>query len=168
MVRGQDIRTADKNVVDWGSWASGGMQTTAFPLSKRQRRSYRLGSAYRWRVVRFEANTGAGVTTCRLLIAYNPAKEQFRATLAAENDRDMSVIASYEFHGTHPGWHMHAACGDIEKIQAGSMRGPWQRRIPPPRQLHRRTEFGVSSDDAALEVAARVFRLHKKPGSLPI
>jgi len=168
MVRGQDIRTANKTVTDWGSWASGGMTAATFPLSKRHRRSYRLGTAYRWRVVKFEAATATGATLCRLLIAYNASKEQFRATLAVEHDRDMSVIASYEFHGTHPGWHMHSACGDIDKIPEGSLRGVWQKRLPPPRQKHRRVNFGISTDDSALDVAARFFRLHKKPGSLPI
>ena len=167
MVRGQQIRSANKNVVEWGKWQVGGMQMSTFPLSKRRGSAYRLGSAYRWRVIKFEAFCGAAAPAiCRLLIAYNPAKEQFRATLAVENERDMCVIASYEFHGTHPGWHAHVACGDIEKIQAGSMRGSWQQRKPKPRALHRRVEYGISNDDVALDVAARFFLLHKKEGAL--
>lgn len=78
----------------------------------------------------------------------------------------MSVIASYEFHGTHPGWHLHAACGDLESIPLGSMRGHWQKRLPLPRKVHRRTDFGVTDDATALDVAARFFRLHKEEGAL--
>jgi hypothetical protein len=74
------------------------MPVSAFPLSRRRQSAFRLGTAYRWRLVRFEA--------CghkfRLLVAFSLTKEQYRATLALEGDRDLSVIASYEFHGTHP------------------------------------------------------------------
>ena len=114
------IRRADKTVSDWGKWQSGGMGT-AFPLSKRRQRFYRLGAAYRWRIVRFTAEG----FTFRLLVAFNIAKEQYRAVLGLEHERDMSVLASYEFHGTHPGWHLHGSCGDIEIIPQGSMRGEW-------------------------------------------
>src|SRR5579862_61506 len=165
MVRGQDIRNAQKSVLEWGRWSVGGMQAAAFPLSKRKNRAYRLGSSYRWRVIRFEAATVAPVT-CRLLLAYNPAKEQFLATLAVENDRDMSVVASYEFHGTHPGWHLHAACGHVETIPTGSMRGSWQKRIPGPRDFHRRKDYGIRNDDDAMRVAGEFFLLHKAEGLL--
>lgn len=126
--------------------------------------SFRLGSAYRWRVVRFEA-CGARL---RLLLAFSLAKEQYRATLALEGDRDMSVLASYEFHGTHPGWHLLATCDDIAADPQGVTIGPWQRRMPRPRMRHRRTDFGVRDEGTALEVAARFFRLHKAAGSLPL
>jgi hypothetical protein len=104
--------------------------------------------------------------TYRLLIVFNLSKEQYRATLALDQDRDMSVIASYEFHGTHPGWYLHGACGDIAAIPLGSMRGPWQRRFPTPRTTHRRHDFRVIDDSTALEVAAQFFRLHKGEGKL--
>jgi len=162
MFRGQQTRSANKSDVDWGKWQTGGMPPAAFPLSKRRGRSYRLGSSYRWRVITFSA-LGAKY---RLLIAFNLIKEQYRATLAYDQDRDMSVIASYEFHGTHPGWHLHSACGDISAIPLGTMRGPWQKRIPQPRTPHRRHVFGVSDEVIALEVAAKFFRLHKEEGAL--
>jgi hypothetical protein len=162
MVRGQDILRAEKSEVDWGKWQTGGMTTAAFPLSKRRGRAYKLGSMYRWRVVSFQA---LGLSF-RLLIAFNLAKEQFRATLALEQDRDMSVIASYEFHGTHPGWHVHGACGDVNLIPSGCMRTEGQKRLPAPRATHRRVDFNVTDDDTALEMAAKFFGLHKKEGAL--
>jgi hypothetical protein len=162
MLRSQDIRSADKVVSDWGKWQVGGMPPAAFPLSKRRGRSLRVGSSYKWRVILFSASG----ETCRLLIVYNADKEQYRATLAVDRDRDMIVVASLEFHGTHPGWHLHGACGDIEKHPLGSMRGPLQRRFPRPRTTHRRHDFKVTSEGAALDVAARFFRLHKTDGGL--
>jgi hypothetical protein len=162
MLRGQQIRSANKVVLDWGKWQTGGMPQTAFPLSKRRGRAYRLGSSYRWRVIQFSALE----VTCRLLIVFNISKEQYRATLAFEQDRDMSVIASLEFHGTHPGWHLHGACGEIAAIPLGSMRGVWQKRVPMPRMTHRRHDFRVTDDSTALDVAAKFFRLHKTEGGL--
>ena len=91
------------------------MPVSAFPLSRRRRYSFRLGSAYRWRIVRFEACE----RSFRLLIAFNLSKQQYRATLAIEDDRDMTVLASYEFHGTHPGWHLLATCDEIATVPSG-------------------------------------------------
>lgn len=138
------------------------MTVSAFPLSRRRGNAFRLGSAYRWRIVRFEA---CG-KKFRLLVAFSLVKLQYRATLALEGDRDMSVLASYEFHGTHPGWHLLAACDDITKTPQGVMIGPWQRRLPKARSPHRRVDFPVKDDDSALEVAARFFGLHKAEGAL--
>jgi hypothetical protein len=162
MLRGQQIRSADKVVSDWGKWQIGGMPPAAFPLSKRRGRAYRLGSSYKWRVIQFAALG----ETCRLLVVYNADKEQYRATLAIDRDRDMIVVASLEFHGTHPGWHLHGACGDIDTHPMGSMRGPLQRRFPKARTTHRRHDFKVTNEDSALDVAAKFFRLHKTEGAL--
>jgi hypothetical protein len=144
-------------VVDWGKWEDGKMPASAFVLSRRRQQSYRLGSSFRWRVVRFEA------CQCkfRLLLAFNLQKEQYRATLALEGERDNSVLASYEFHGTHPGWHLLATCDHIASVPQGVMIGPWQRRMPRARSFHRQVEFRIKDDDTALDLAARFFRLHK-------
>ena len=164
MIRAQTIRNAAKDVREWGKWQAGGMTASTFPLSKRKGRSLRFGSAYRWRLVRFEANNHH----FRLLLVYSLPKEQYRAILAMEGDGDMSVIASYEFHGTHPGWHLSAACGDLSVVPGGVLIGPWQKRIPKAGSYQRpkRVTFGIADDDQALEAAASFFRLHKAEGSL--
>lgn len=156
MVRVRDIRAADKSDLDWGRWDDGEMPATAFPLSRRRRHSFRLGSAYRWRVIRFKA---CGLQF-RLLLAFSLPKQQYRATLAMESDQDMSVLASYVFHGTHPGWHLLATCDDISTVPLGVMIGPWQKRMPHARKRHRQIGFHVRDDDTALDVAAQFFRLH--------
>jgi hypothetical protein len=164
MVRVKDVLAAEKSHVDWGKWDERQMPATAFPLSKRRQQSFRLGSAYRWRVVRFRA------CDCqfRLLLAFSIAKEQYRATLALEGERDMSVLASYEFHGTHPGWHLAVTCEDIFSVPQGVMIGPWQRRLPRARSFHRHTKFHATSDETALTIAADFFRLHATGGTLPL
>lgn len=162
MTTAKDIRAANKNVVEWGTWQDVKMSGSVFPLSRRRQSSFRLGAAYRWRLVRFEACD----QSFRLLLAFSVRKEQYRATLALEVDRDLSVLASYEFHGTHPGWHLQVTCDDVATVPRGIMIGPWQRRIPKARTRHRKTEFGVKDDGTALEVAAKFFRLHKAEGRL--
>lgn len=164
MIRVRDIRASDKDAVEWGKWDGGKMPASAFPLSRRRARSFRLGTVYRWRIIRFQACGNQ----FRLLLAFSLAKEQYRAILAIEWDRDLTVLASYEFHGTHPGWHLHAACDDVAQVPRGVLIGPWQRRIPRARTKHRSVEFQVRDDDTALEVAARFFRLHKVAGQLPL
>lgn len=140
------------------------MPSTAFPLSKRRGSSFRLGGSYRWRIVRF----GACGNRFRLLVAFDIQKEAYRATLAIEGERDNSVLASYEFHGSHPGWHVLATCDDSSEVPQGVMIGPWQRRFPRARKRHRRTEFFVRDDDTALDLAARFFCLHKAEGALAL
>lgn len=157
MLRGQQIRSANKVVSDWGKWQAGGMTSAAFPLSRRRGRAYRVGSAYKWRVIQFSALG----ETCRLLILYNATKEQYGATLAVERGRDMIVVASLEFHGTHPGWHMHGGCGDVDALPLGSMRGGSRKRFPRSRTAHRRHDFGINNEGMALDIAAKFFRLHK-------
>ena len=137
------------------------MPRKAFPLSRPRNRFFRLGS-YRWRVVRFET---LGLSF-RLLIAFHSEKEQYRAILALDHGRDLSVIASYEFHGTHPGWHLQATCGDVETVPRGMMRGPWQSRYPRARRFHRRIDFTISDEQKALDCAATFFRLHNTEDNL--
>ena len=158
----KDIIRANKAVTDWGKWQEGGrMPRTAFPLSKPRNRAFRLPS-YRWRIVQFNALG----QSFRLLVAYRIDKEQYRAVLAADYGRDMAVLAQYEFHGTHPGWHVLATCDEIDSAPIGMMRHPWQRRFPKARRRSNHTEFRVTDDDRALEVAADFFRLHRLEGAL--
>lgn len=138
------------------------MPSTAFPLSRRRGSCFRLGAAYRWRVIRF----GACENRFRLLVAFNLQKQQYRAVLALEGERDNSVLASYEFHGSHPGWHVLVACADAADVPQGVMIGPWQTRLPGSRRRHRSTEFLVKDDSTALDRAARFFCLHKAAGAL--
>ena len=157
----REIVRARKDVTDWGKWEDGvNIKRPAFHLSKSRDRAYRL-SSYRCRIVRF----GALGADFRLLIAYRLDKEQYRAILAVEAARDMNVLAQYEFHGTHPGWHLLASC-DSDESRPGTMRFPGQRRIPRSRAIHRQVRFDIKSDEQALEKAAKLFRLHKREGAL--
>ncbi len=160
-MRLKDVILANKDITDQGKWQRTKMTTGAFPLSRSKGRSYRLRAAYEWRVIRFQA-LGKDF---RLLIAFNLEKEQYFAVLGLDDGRDTRVLASYEFHGTHPGWHVTAACGPIEDIPSGIRVGPWQRRIPEARTKHRRITFGVTKENA-VEVAGKFFRLYRHSETL--
>ena len=63
------------------------MSASDFPLSKRRKVRSDWDSLSVASVVR-----GVG-HTFRLLLAFSMAKEQYRATLVLENERDLSVLA---------------------------------------------------------------------------
>jgi len=152
-MRLKDVVHADKVLTDWGEWASGKMPRTAFPLSRSRQNFYRLGS-YRWRIIRFEA-LGAQF---RVLVCLQEDKEQYRAYLGMECGQDTKLIASYEFHGTHPGWHSLMTHELLYEVPGGIQKGPWQSRVPRPRNWHRRRTFGVV-EETATDIACGFFGL---------
>jgi hypothetical protein len=68
--------------------------------------------------------------TFRLLTVFQGDREEFLAWLSTQEDEGLRVIARYEFHGTHPGWHCHAASCDHEEIPIGDPRPRLFERIP--------------------------------------
>lgn len=136
------------------------MTRSSFPMSKSRSKAYRLGSAWRWRVVTFSA----GGADYRLLVAFRTDKEQFMAKLGLDDSGDMKIVASLEFHGTHPGWHLHHPNMDISGVPPGVMRGPWVRR----RECHGETEYGLDGADPdakAFSIAAAIFGIGQGRGA---
>lgn len=165
-MRVQDIIKAQKEAVDWGKPQQGGMTPSIFQLSKRKRQSLKLGSCYRWRLVKFQALGEA----FRLLIAYHTLFENYEAYLAVECGQDLRVIASLSYHGTHPGWHMHAGCGDTRRLPVGVLQYRWFRRLPAAKKFVRKIEYvaggGHMNDNVALQIAAERFNLHNRADDL--
>jgi hypothetical protein len=158
-MRLKEVVRANKAVTEWGEWQSGKMPRSAFPLSKSRQNFYRLGN-YRWRVVLFDCLNAS----FRLLIALHEPKEQFRAFLGIEVGPDTRFVSSYEFHGTHPGWHAHLSCDLLENVPTGIRVGPWQYRMPNARRPHRRVMFNVT-ERTATEKAGRFFGLPREPAA---
>jgi len=156
----KEIIACRKTVTDWGNWKSGTMSRAAFPLSHSRGNFYRLGK-YRWRLVRF----GALGATFRLLIAFNDRLEQYKAMLGMDHGADTKYLASYEFHGTHPGWHAILFCDPVASLPDGIKTGPWQKRIPRARHRHRRLDFGVTELNA-LGIACEFFGLPEPVGEM--
>jgi hypothetical protein len=68
----------------------------------------------------------------------------------------MCVIARYEYHADHPGWHVHTDCS--EQWVSGRT-GGLHNCLPKHGKRNRRSDFSVNDDDQAYYVAARAFRL---------
>jgi hypothetical protein len=71
------------------------------------------------------------------------------------------MMASLEFHGTHPGWHMQGGCGDMELIPVGRYMGPWRKRI-----TGRHMEWGITGHADALQRACDRFNV-PPPDAVP-
>lgn len=165
-MRAQDIINAQKDIFDWGIPKQGGMTSSAFPLLKRRKQGLRLGSNFRWRLIRFKSLQ----ETFRILITYHTVVEHYTAYMGMEVGPDTRLIMEYAYHGTHPGWHTHTGCGDIRLLPIGMLRGPWLSRLPGARRFTRQKLYvpGGSgmTDQIALQIAAKRFKLHNKVGDL--
>ena len=159
-MRLKEIIRNPKEDIDWGKWQSGRMPRKEFPLSKLKSRKYRLGASYRWRICRFSQ----GGENFRVWVRFRPYLGQYSAVLGVEEDGDMVVLSRYEFHGTHPGWHVHAACKNVSNIVSGRLLSQIHLRIPKQGKFHRHDKFDVTEDSAA-DKAITKFRLYG-PGTL--
>jgi hypothetical protein len=142
------------------------MNQSVFPLSKRKKQSLKFGNLHRWRLVKFEALG----ETFRLLIVYHTLIENFEAYLGLDDAKETKPIATYSYHGTHPGWHMHAGCGDVRKLPTGMLQLRWLRRVPNTQSFVRRTEYvpggGQMNDNVALDIASERFNLYNGTNDL--
>ncbi len=164
-MRVQDILKASKQITDWGKPQQGNMGPAVLPMSRRPKRSYRLGSVWRWRLIRFDALG----QRFRLVVCYHTQIDKYQAFLAGDVGKDCRLLAEYAYDPSHGAWHFHVTCGDTSKTPTGVMKGPWQHRIPKARGFHRRVEYtqsGAMNDNEALQIAIRVFRLDLMTGSL--
>lgn len=160
-MRVKDILRADKNVTDAGRWRQERMPSTLWPLLKGRRRSYMLGAAYRWRLIKFTALEHI----FRALIAYRQDVDEYRAYIGMDVGGDTRMILEYCYHGNHdpPGWHVHSTCGHVEELPSGVMRSPWHTRFPKGLRTHRRrtlvAEGGLMTDSLAYLIFAKRARL---------
>ena len=157
------IRSEDKTALEFGRWETGKMSRSAFPMSKARAKAYRLGSAWTWRVIKFDADG----SQYRILVAYRTDKEQFMATLAVEDAGDMRIVASLEYHPTHGGWHIHYASEPMVNVPSGVRRGPWVRRM----ECVKHEQFGLTGSSAgtrAMTIITDVYGLKRANGQGPM
>lgn len=155
-----EVIRAPKVVTDWGKWGNDQMGKAVFPLSKRKGASLRYGRSHRWSLIRF---TAVG-HSFRLLAAYRQDVAEFKSHLAIEQGTDMTVLCSWEYHGTHPGWHTHACCNEVASITPGLVHPAGMRRLPEGRKVHRLQAYPggpylVMNDNAALDILRKRYRL---------
>ena len=157
-MRVKEVIAASKVIVDVGVWKDGKMQNSAFPLSKSP---LNVNAHYRWRCISFTC-FGASF---RLLSCYRLDLQKFSAYLGRQDDKNMTVLARYEWHSTHEGWHFHVprTCDDSQQVPGRT--GGCNQRLPLCDQAHRRMVFGVYDDDSAYKTAFHAFRLGKSSES---
>jgi hypothetical protein len=98
-----------------------------------------------------------------LLAECNPRRDNWKAILISETSVGPAVVARFEYHGSHPGLHVHADCirGGLE---TGAVGLDNLARIPPASSMHRRTS--AWTEGTFWEAAKRFFRVEEKKGSL--
>ncbi|MGH6889655.1 MAG: hypothetical protein ACREHF_10735 [Rhizomicrobium sp.] len=129
-----------KRVTSKGAWklvtGTSKMPKNAFPIGSNYPVTF--GRNWRWRVDKLAADDG---TFYRLFIAFNYGIQEFAAWLAEDSERSLALLARYEFHGTHPGWHCHAPCADLFSgrcrcVPHTRLFSPsWRERIPSPSRI---------------------------------
>jgi|SRR5215471_6326928 len=159
VVRLKEIIRAPKTNIKIGQWRSGKVPRADFPIA---RAAYRLGNSFNWCVIEFEALSAK----CRVLVVINEGKQKFEAILGVMGpSSSLRILCSYECHPSEPGWHCHATHDDVDTLTHGVMRGPWIRRVPGARKVHRipkYPDFKISADDAAIHFAQRRYRIEEK------
>jgi hypothetical protein len=148
---------SEKAATEWGDWKPGPIPKREFPLSKQKGSVYSLGASWRWRVGRFSV----GAEKYRVLIVFRPDLEKLSAWLGSEQDQDMTPLVRFEYHGHHPGWHVHTACGKEDLLHPGRM-NQLNRRIPKRSAGHNRMTFGVTEQNA-VDIVSKAFRLYRIP-----
>jgi hypothetical protein len=162
------IIKAPKQITKAGEWKCGALN----PKHKMGPQSFnfggpnpfQLGNQWWWRVDHLSWLGGVG----RVLTAYHLANENYLAWLAMERGKDHVIVGCLEFHGTHPGWHFHSRCDDVNEFRAGAQR---QRnggiRIPAKGRYHRQMIYGMGPQEA-LNRAYAAFNVGtvEKEGSL--
>jgi hypothetical protein len=163
LVRGREAIRLKKAVTVAGEWKvrtgkGGQMPRSAFPLSSRN--AIILGRKWHWRVDDLQGDGHA----FRLLTAFDPSHEEFRAWLGLRGSGStLTVLACLEFHGNHPGWHCHANCDEIGKIETGEPHPRKSVRIPDGERRHRRKSFEGMSEATALAASFKFFRVTGAP-----
>lgn len=149
------IVLAPKTDIVIGKWHNGKVPRAEFPMGKGP---YRLGNSFQWCVIKFNV---LGLE-CLVLVVLNLGKEKFEAVLGVTEGQLLRVLCSYEYHASEPGWHCHAACGNIQQLPVGYMRSPWMLRIPGAKAVHRRQDFKISDEISAQRAAFSYYRVGQR------
>jgi len=137
-------------------WRRDDMQPRHAPVFTRTRP---VRSGWQWRSAKAES-----VDRQYILYALcNPARDNWQATLILYAEAGASVVGRYEYHGSHPGLHVHADC-ERSGLELGSISVDNLPRRPPAQSFHRRTS--AWTDTTFWEAARRFFRVDERKGPL--
>lgn len=72
----------------------------------------------------------------------------------------MTLLAKYEYHATHGGWHLHSCC-ETDNAIAGRTSGHFKRLPLSNFTSAKNIEFGVDTETDADKMAIRAFGIGK-------
>jgi hypothetical protein len=154
---------SEKTNVSFSVWSDDKLRAKDFPLVKKRGRAYPLTRRWRWQIVSFSAQG----RNYRVLVAYHTLLPEFISTLGEEVGGDCRVLARWEFHATHGGWHVHSVCGDTDSLSVGIIKPLGMRRIPDGKSYHRHKKMlndgHVMSDPVATAIACSLVSLAHQP-----
>jgi hypothetical protein len=143
-----------KAVVEAGRWRQDKMPRLDFPLSKSK--GYCLGIGWHWGVWRLTGDS----SFFKLLVAFHPGKEEYRAWLALEDGTDSALLARLQHHATLHGWHLHCRRNNLADVARGMVKESeaHERR----RDCRDQSAFTITRMDA-LSLAFRMFKVTDSP-----
>ena len=99
-----------------------------------------------------------------MLTQCNPRRDEWKAWLIYKKPAgNPSLVIRLEFHGSHPGLHVHAHC-DRGGLEEGGSGIDGLARIPPADRSHRRVN--AWREDTFWEMARRHFHIEFPMGTL--
>lgn len=146
---------ATKSDIHIGEWRTGRIPNKDFP-AKAKPRAFKFGPAYIWSIIRF---TALG-RDCRVRVLLREGREIYSACLGVVEGGTLKVLATYEFHGTEPGWHCHVRCDDLAALDPLVNRHG-STRLPAAKRRHRDTAFRVTKK-TGVRVALDFFRIEAR------
>ena len=100
------------------------------------------------------------------MVAYHTLVPEFITTLGEDVGGDVRVLARWEFHATHGGWHVHTVCGDTDSLSVGIVKPLGTRRIPDDQSYHRHTSLlnngYAMGDEIATAIACSLVRIARQ------
>lgn len=93
----------------------------------------------------------------------NPGRDNWQAVLILETGEGPSVVSRFEYHGSHPGVHIHADC-ERGGIELGSIGLDNLVRVPGNNKPHRRVNGWT--ENTFWEAAKRFFHIEENNGPL--
>lgn len=145
-----------KAILSETGWSDGDLPPRHAPVFPK---SVPIRAGWKWKSARLHAAD----RTYILWALCNPRRDNWKAVLAIEVIGQASVLCRFEYHGSHPGLHIHSDCqkSGLEGGPAGMNVGV---RLPDKGTFHRRN---VPWTEATFwEAAKSFFRVKVNNGPL--
>lgn len=130
-MRVRSVVRQTKHISSETGWSESDLPPRFAPIYSK---SLPMRAGWKWRSARLTAHEQHFI----LWVQCNPKRDNWKAVLAQERNGEAFVICRFEYHGSHPGLHIHSDCArsGLEKGAAGMNIGG---RVPDTGRYHRRS-----------------------------